>query len=362
METIRESKILKEPQQIDDRILDGDNFLIDAKKELNRIKRYGHRATFLLIKPHIKKADNNDNYEKLLYHLIKSELRFCDNVYLISPFKYGVILPDTHEGGGESAALRLKRKISQILDKKSKENISSDIGVVCITPERRVSIEDLIDELEKDLNRDKYCQLTATEGEEVKNSLLLYGFSPEISKRVSDRFGYIYHIHNNISKEVTDSRSVEIAFFKADNVSDDVLSSIKKIQKNNKLFYKIDVVYNGDNGENITLFNVFAKRALDSPQTVLDIIGLLSSDNRKLSVDEKKRYKDVFSNIGSFTHQMNQPLQIIMGKVELLLLDLDIKGGNNLTDSFKETLRQIREQIHYAAEINQKINRLTKID
>ena len=247
------SKLVKNPSGQISCFLSRKAFDSDARKELSRIKRYGHRASFMLIKLHISK-DIAKGYDTFLYQEIKKQLRDCDSVYFFDTGIFSAILPDTPEGGGECAALRLKRNLSHIADP-SGESIASSIGLVSVGPESSKDIYALLSTLERDLDRDNTCQMLAQ-----KNSIMV-GEKVDLKSRKPDKAA--------------------------------------------------------------------------------------------------KRYTDVLSAIGSATHQLNQPLQIIIGKIELMLLDLE--SGNLEPVEIKKILAQIRKQVLYSADINQKINRLTKI-
>lgn len=247
------SKLVKDPGRQISCFLSRNAFDSDVRKELSRIKRYGHRASFMLIKLHIS-HDTARGYDTYLYQEIKKQLRDCDSVYFFDTGMFSAILPDTPEGGGECAALRLKRNISHITDS-SGEKIASSIGLVSAGQESSQDLYSLLSALERDLDRDNTCQMLPQ-----KNTIMV-------------------------------RKKVDLKSPKQDKAA--------------------------------------------------------------------KRYTDVLSAIGSATHQLNQPLQIIIGKIELMLLDLE--SGNLEPGEIKKILAQIRKQVLYAADINQKINRLTKV-
>ena len=246
-------KLVKDPGGQISCFLTRSAFDSDAIKELSRIKRYGHRASFMLIKLHISE-DIVKGYDTLLYQEIRQQLRKCDSVYFFDKGIFSAILPDTPEGGGECAAFRLKQNISQTTDP-SGERIASSIGLVSAGPESNQNLYSLLSALERDLERDSTCQRLPQ-----KNS-------------------------------VTAPEKVDLKNERQDEI--------------------------------------------------------------------EKKYIDVLSAISSATHQLNQPLQIIIGKIELMLLDL--ASGDLEPGEIKKILAQIRKQVLYSADINQKINRLTKI-
>ena len=74
---------------------------------------------------------------------------------------------------------------------------------------------------------------------------------------------------------------------------------------------------------------------------------------------ETEQLKGILRSISSAAHQLNQPLQIIVGRMELLMLNLeDIPENRDMIDDIKT----MRSQALLAADINRKIGRLTKYE
>ncbi|MBW2080368.1 MAG: hypothetical protein JRI27_05335 [Deltaproteobacteria bacterium] len=76
----------------------------------------------------------------------------------------------------------------------------------------------------------------------------------------------------------------------------------------------------------------------------------------KKEISKIPKLLDIIEFIGRTSHQLSQPLQIIIGKIEILLLNM------KEDESTYSTLKEIRAQALRIADINQKISRLVKHD
>ena len=321
-------------------ILYSEAFFKEAKRELARIDRYGGTTTFVLIDPIIDSSESIDDYIEFLYHAIKNELRCSDSLYLLSNHRLCAILSNTHEAGGDQAVYRIKRRISAI-SKINDQPVAMSVGTVSVWPGHFNSVEDLINELENDLKRDRKCQFLPDKALHVERPLvciLSENESPlELISRLSSNF--------QISQSQEDVANAQMVIVGRDSSS--LITNL--IRKNGKLKHKITLTT--DDRELV----IYSSRKVDASR----IVSVLYGPQEGVRVDHKK-YKDVLSSIGSSTHQLNQPLQIMMGKLEIL--QLDISSDREISkEQLKETISEIKEQVHYAAEINNKINRLSKL-
>ncbi len=324
-------------------------FFIGVHKELARVERYGHKTTFLLIKPVLKNNASKESYLKNLYQCISEELRHCDSVYLLSDDTLAAILPHTHEAGGESAAHRVKKKISQI-DSIENIPIPVSIGVVSVWPGECPKVNDLILELKKDLERDERCQLLPqTRGEETEKPRLCLIASESIASIILKELKGFF----KISRDPETSHASDCLIAEKSQL-DTIKQKVNFHQINRKLKNRIDLKF-----KDIELSLCFNGKA-DLSRIVRAIWGQDEGPTKDSHEFSGRKVKDVLSAIGSSTHQLNQPLQIMMGKIELLLLDLLTEDGVS-KEMLKDSLTQIKEQVHYAAEINSKINRLSKL-
>ena len=345
--------------------LNKEAFYSDLKRELSRIKRYGHRASFMLIKLHISDKITKD-YEAFLYKKINKQLRGCDSVYLFDAGIFAVILPDTHEGGGECAALRLKRKLSQI-KMPSGTRIASSIGLVSAGAESRLlDANSILNALKRDLTRDNTCQTLlkqdASPAPAREAQLLLIPENIEGLEVIRERlepFCRITGLDFKSEEEAIGSRTTccVIVF---DEDTEIHVNTIENRLKNHGL-KKIIKIFVGGEDPVSTRCDLVLPGKCDSQFLSYSILKAFTSlsGNTREKVDVRKKYTKTLSAISAATHQLNQPLQIMLGKMELMLLDLD--KGNLKPDEVKKMVEQIRKQVLLSADINQKINRLTKI-
>lgn len=359
------TKSLTNPEKSNSRLSTIETFISDAKKELERIKRYGHRATFMIIKPDIPDSiENIVDYTEFLYNCIKKELRGCDSVYFFNDLSFTAILPDTHEGGGESAALRLKRKISHASDKFG-QKISSSIGLVSVGQDNISDIKSVIEALKRDLERDKKCQSYLNnvetvhkkqlgaiiwckrwfEAEKIKKSLKPYA-DVLITDDLEEVNGFLI------------GKTYCVAFCLPGIEYDGFMETLKKYLYNRRLKNIFNIMV-GDIKDFKSEFDLCLPENSSSQVFAYSILSAFTILNKHRNRNEIQKYLDTFSAISSATHQLNQPLQIIIGKIELLLLDIE-ENSHIAKEAIQKTLAEIRKQVLYSADINQKINRLTK--
>ncbi len=321
-------------------VLYSEAFFQEAKRELAKIDRYGGTTTFVLIDPIIDSSESIDDYMEFLYHAIKNELRCSDSLYLLSNQRLCAILSNTHEAGGDQAVYRIKRRISAI-SKINNQPVAMSVGTVSAWPGHFNSVEDLIKELESDLKRDRKCQFLPDKALRDERPLVCLLFEDEKPLEITSRLLSNF----KISHSQEDVASAQMVIAGRD--SSGFITNL--IRKNSKLKHKITLTT--DERELV----IYSSQKLDASKIVFVLYG----HPEGVPVDHKK-YKDVLSSIGSSTHQLNQPLQIMMGKLEILQLDISLEKEVS-TEQLKKTISEIKEQVHYAAEINNKINRLSKL-
>ncbi len=340
------------PHLEDDIVLGARDFFVAAQSELARVQRYGGQSTFLLIKPHLNSNESNTDYITSLYHCIKEQLRHCDAVYLLKDGEIAAILPNTHEAGGETASFRLKKEVSRFRGPQN-ETIPMSIGVVSVWQDRCPNVTELLDELSRDLERDDTCQILPEKREEKERVKLLLLVDEKTKAALQKLFPREVELIDSAENDVPDLLIADEEHLHQNDIK------LKKYQKLHGLHYKIHI---SDENRNFLL--------LSSSELAIEKLlakGCIPSTGRNFSISDKerelnseKKFRDILSAIGATTHQMNQPLQIIMGKIELLLLDLSLEEEIS-PDTLRKSLEKVKEQVHYASEINAKINRLTKI-
>ncbi len=333
-------------------------FLLDVEKELQRVKRYGGRVSFLIIETD-SNVDITESYEKLLYDDIKKILRACDRLYWSGAGIFYAILPDTPEGGGEFAALRLKK---EIFDASRQKGMSTTlhVGLFSAGQEEIPSAEGLMAALQRDLQRDRRSQAFFQAEEKPvpvrKKRLLL--LPPELKKAevVRKTLDSVCTMITTGKKTGAFSIPKEIERCVIIHAGKGTSAEIqKKIRKHCRLKSIFNIMLGA--AEDPAAFDLIIPEEYDPKFLCYAVLKAFSEEDPEKGY--KKKYEDTLSAISAATHQLNQPLQIILGKMELLLLDLD--SGHMEPSEIKNILAEIRKHVLQSADINQKINRLTKI-
>ncbi len=356
------AKFIEKPDSNSVIFLDKEAFYRDLKKELSRISRYGHRASFMLIEVEIFNEISEDYLAKI-YQKIKGQLRTCDSLYFFSPpCTFAAILPDTHEGGGECAALRLKQIISQA-EGPDKRPMATSVGLISVGQEALLDPDRLLNALDSDLERDKTCQILPRQSvppeRQIKVALLpesIDGFSV-IRKKIEPFCTVVKWAKANAFDLISEKTRCVAVLYKDQDLQHHIhtLEFLRK-DRGLKNIYKILL---GTPEDFLSDFNLVVPAKCDPEFLSYSILKAFNSLKKGQMVDraEDKRYTHILSSISAATHQLNQPLQIILGKIELLMLDLD----SGRTQDTRQILSEIRDQVLYSADINQKINRLTKL-
>ncbi len=359
-------------------------FLEDLERELARVRRYGHRITLLLLDifggdEELTKAPSpsDDAYPGLVARVFAKVLRKSDFFYRVDTAMFAAILPNAYEAGGEAAALRLKRTISEEADKELDRQYPVASGVVSVGPENYSSPASLLESLKQDLRRDRYCQLINPNGSQE-------GKDAEAGKVLID--SSIIKSHQSILKTLAASRGYRIDTFV--NLKD-VLSLLKSGQayclvigpgrsdierlefskrlcKHREICENVYILWLAPPEVDIDAWGPYLKGFEETMPATCDARILVNGISRgfkllelKKTVGETKRLQDSLNTIGSFSHQLNQPLQVIIGKLELLIFEMEdepLPGQEEILNA----LREIRKQALLSSEINRKIGRLTK--
>ncbi len=321
-------------------------FFLDAQKELARVERHGAKCSFALIRPNLNFSELNDDYIKSLYFFIKEQLRQCDSLYIFDRETFAAILPETHEAGGEMASARIKKNISRAYAN-SKQPLSVSVGIVSVWPGRCPNVTNLIEELKEDLERDQKCQFLPQPHEARYKKVCVIAekdLQQKLTKALSSKTFKILD-----KKNIEDAEIVVIQ----ENFCRKRDIDIEFLQNNRGLEYTANIKTHTDS------ISIISKNPMDPIKFIITLCLLDDAGCNREPDLCKKKYEDILSAIGSSTHQLNQPLQIMMGKIELLLLDLSL-GEDVSKVQIQEALKQLKKQVHYASEINAKINRLTK--
>ncbi len=342
-------------------------FFDELSREIARIRRYGHRITLLLIEPQ----------EKLEGALLKefenellNQLRTSDGAFKFEENQFTVILPNTHEAGGEAAALRIKRLICTAMNKKHGASIALSIGVISLDSGVSQDVDDVVKDLVKDLQRDKRCQSVdlkkANRGSMPCGQMLFTGtdadFINEIENLSGDKFKGTGVDSDTILNILSHMEERPVVILGPHTEFKDKEEITQKIRFNRALNDTYIIwLQNG-----IELDQVESSVSCDlllPEKTLPEILWPVIRQGfqvraLKKGCEETGHFKGILSSISSATHQLNQPLQIILGRLELLMLNMDDTEDKETVDDIKT----MRDQALLAADINKKIGRLAKYD
>ncbi len=354
-------------------------FLKELDWNLNRVRKFNHRITVLLIQiqgsdPHTGHRPHS-SHSKILEDL-SQVLRDTDNIYKIGNDLFAAILPSTHEAGGEAAALRIKRLILHSSDPDSGHDLAKQVyvGVASVGPDDPfLDPAVVLSALEEDLAMDKEWGYELPESEphsemkeEVGHVVILAPYQvkwKELNKIVTDT-GCKFYEAQGPDDAIDYLKDIDQAVLIVDaTLPDDQLKSVcKKLHFYRELDDIFKILLTAPNNlPCLDSFDHFLPVDLDV-QVLADSIsvGLETSRLRRLN-RRAIRQKGIFESIQKACHKLNQPLQVIIGKAELILLECqgnprDLKTKKRLL----EDLVEIKAQSSKAAEINHKIQRLLK--
>jgi GGDEF domain-containing protein/DNA-binding response OmpR family regulator len=354
-----------------------EGFVEDLKLELVRVKEHKYRTTLLLVE-----VDDRISADKLfkgpsleeVSNNLSEILRNNDSVYRIAENRFVAILPATYEAGGDAAALRLKRLIPKKIKERLNIPFSLSVGVLSIDPQEVTDHTKLLDSLEKDLFRDQDCQKLDLDlvKKEPKKEKTRHVVILGIKSQELDVVASILSLNKDCEVHFTSSREKGLNALRGQRkgvliVDPDIslesrLETCKKIRSDRELhdIYIICLQKNSSLDSGIKDLSVLADEILPVDIEIDQIIRSVSSGFRfmdlKKEISKIPMLLDILDLIGRASHQLNQPLQIIIGKIEILLLNMEQDGN------VAATLKEIRKQALRTADINQKISRLVKHD
>ena len=355
-----------------------EGFIEDLKRELVRIRERKNRTTLLLVeledRINVDESFKISSFEDVTSHLSEI-LRNNDSIYRIAENRFAAILPTTYEAGGEVAALRLKRLIPKKIAERQLIPCSLSVGVLNIDPQETTDHKKLLDSLEKDLFRDQVSQNhefeliereTKQKKEKTKHVVILGTKSQELDVVASILSLKDCEVH------FTNSRQKAFNALKGQRkgvliVDPDIsfefrLETCKKIRLDRELHdtYVICLQKNSNLVSGNENQSGLADEILPVDIGIEQIVRSISAGFRvmdlKKEISKIPKLLDIIDFIRRTSHQLSQPLQIIIGKIEILLLNV------KEDESTYSTLKEIREQALRTADINQKISRLVKHD
>ena len=334
-------------------------------------KEAGYRVSAVLLKL-LTPLDEDITREALDF--VRSTLRRDDAFFSLGNGLFGAILPATHEAGGEAAGMRLKRFFQHAVDRVGDSVPQISVGVVSIGPEDRIAPERILHLLRRDLELDMECleqepdqETETTESRQAKES------RPSVLI-VSDQTRLISDLKKKIenecvvvtSEDVSDLENILLdqpvsAFIliksrPGKEIIEDVALNFLRSDRRLDPIFKILIHKEGrpESQQNGGFDCVLEWRHVDE---VARIVGLGARIGR-LQAEASKAHKwtGICDSVSKATHKLNQPLQVILGKIEIFILDYE----DDLPE-LTERLKEIRKQALKAAEINHKIARLVKV-
>ena len=336
-----------------------------------RAEKFGYRVSAVLLKL-ISPLDETTINEATDF--VKSTLRKDDSFYSLGNGLFGAILPDTHEAGGEAAARRLKRFFQRALTNLERDSLPQiSVGVVSIGPNEKIAPERILHLLKRDLELDIECleqelsgelndEIVSCKHEQIQES------RPQVVI-ASDNFDIAVELKAQIEgdcdvwicsdivsfKEVVSSKTISavaVLFSDLDKVKDitEILQSDRKLDST----FKVLMSKAGDIGLGKEFDVVLENDSVAEVAQILRLgtrIGWLQGKASKA-----QKWAGICESVSKATHKLNQPLQVILGKIEIIVLDYEEDHPE-----LAERLREIRKQALKAAEINHKIARLVQI-
>ena len=345
-----------------------DDFFSELSREIARVRRYGHRITLLLIEPEeqLEATELQEFKEELIKQLRSSDCAFC-----FGENQFAVILPNTHEAGGEAAALRIKRRICSAMNRRRSASLALSTGVISLDSGVSQDMDHLVTDLVKDLDRDKRCQavdLKKGTGRDTASGKIVFtgsdnDFISTVEELAGEKFGASGVEVTDLVRLLTDSKERPVVIMGPFTDFQDKKEVTENIRFNRELNDTYIIWL--QNGIKLEQINASASCDILMPEKTLpevlwpvikqgfDIRSIKKGSN------ETEQFKGMLNAIGSAAHQLNQPLQIILGRLELFMLNMeDVPENREMLDDIKT----IRSQALLAADINKKIGRLTKYD
>lgn len=121
------------------------------------------------------------------------------------------------------------------------------------------------------------------------------------------------------------------------------------------------VIFVTANTDDATLREAFSSGGTDYVCKPINRIEMLarvkSALDQKIAARraaEEKKFEAVLATAGGVCHELNQPLQYVMGSVQLLLMDME------QNDPLYEPLEKIRKQVERMGAITRKLMEITK--
>ncbi len=336
-----------------------------------KAEKFGYRVSAVLLKL-LSPLDEETAVEAARF--VKSTLRRDDSFYFLGNGLFGAILPDTHEAGGEAAGMRLKRFFHHALTRLEKDDAAQiSVGVVSIGPDDRIAPERILHLLKRDLELDMECMDQEPDhGAEPERPQAIKTIKPQVAI-VSHHADPAIKLKANIDekcdvwmcsdieslKETLYSQAISavvLIYSGPDCEKHDRITKILRSERKLDSIFKV-LVYEGSNAGSVCFDDfdiVVANEPVNEIARIVELgarIGWLQAEASKT-----QKWTGICESVSKATHKLNQPLQVILGKIEIIILDHEEDHPE-----LAERLKEIRKQALKAAEINHKIARLVKI-
>lgn len=362
----------------------GEAFREDVDKELARAHRYGYRIAVLLAEldgyPANEEQEIRRESEQSVATRLRDILRAGDAMYSLTRGRFAAILPFTTETGGETAALRLKRAISHaVLDFDSKP-ISLSVGIASIHPhDELVTSQDVLRLAEKDLDQDKRCQAyvpVEASQETVRRRnhptpravqeapVLIISGEAATLRRMSgflSKRGFEVYTAGTCRQAMTLLSQVQASLIILDNETArdtetaEFCSLVRSSVKGEEPYI---ILLSSDETDAATSLIQITDDVLRKPLKLSELLARVRIGARLRDLSRQllaiERLSSALQMAGAAAHELKQPLQVILGKAELLLLEM------NEDDPSYGAFSDIRKQIFRMAHITQKLGRITR--
>ncbi|MGE0084540.1 MAG: response regulator [Desulfococcaceae bacterium] len=124
--------------------------------------------------------------------------------------------------------------------------------------------------------------------------------------------------------------------------------------KNMQITKDIPIIFLTARTETEDVIRGFESGAVDYVVKPFNSLELLTRVNTHIELTRQRKLQGVLEMAGTVCHEINQPLQSILGYSELLLME--VKPGDPLYDK----IAKIRDQIDKMGKITQKLMKITK--
>lgn len=347
----------------------GDNLLEDLRKEIARINRYNAVSTVILIELSRQSEDLDSKDLSEIDRCLNETFRDSDMVYRVAHNRFSIILPFTHEAGGEAVAMRLKRVLPEKVFRQSSSPCTVNSSVVCLRPQEYQGPEELIAVLEHGLQTSKEFMPISSHPDDPNKSYKEETFSviclegkEENASRISTIIRSLEYGQRNVGSPDDVLKAIRMSSSSVvvipPEVSHDITCSIfEKIRLKGLLSKVVGLIFTVNNvTEDSCVFDPYDAMVVKACD--IEKLGIYIELGRAFIAlknlrNERDKLVTILTSVGKSSHQMSQPFQVILGKLDLL-------GLTHVEEAMKQEISGLKGQVMRAADINRKIERLVK--